>query len=322
MQDVKLSVIIPAYNEAGIIVNTITEIIGILNRLVEESYEIIIIDDHSSDNTFDVIKKIGNSKVRCIRLSRNSGSHVALRAGLSQATGDVVLHISSDGQDDPSCLKDMLDKWRSGHKIVWAIRRSRRDESCLLRLSAKLFYRVLLWLIEARDLTIDLSAADFYLLDRTVVEAINACPERNTSLHGLIAWLGFSQAAVEYDRRLRRHGRSKWSFRKRLRLAKDWIIAFSGLPLKIVSLIGFFIAVVGIIYAIYVVSKALLVSPALPILGWSLTIAIILTLAGLQIIILGVIGEYLWRNLDESRRRPLFFIETTTEDKNSGNSYC
>ncbi len=320
----KISVVIPAYNEVNLIVETVKEVVSELNNLSLPGYEVIVVDDGSYDATFDLIKKLANPRVRCIRLSRNSGSHIALRAGLAEAKGDAVLCISADGQDDSGCLREMLELWRKGNKIIWALRRSRNNESWFIRVSAKLFYSFLLWLVGARNISVDLSRADFCLIDRKVADAINACPERNTSLFGLIAWLGFSQGSVEYDRRPRKDGHSKWSFRNRVRLAKDWIIAFSGLPLKIVSIIGFFFAALGLIYATYVALKALFVYPALgwsSIPGWSSTIVIILILGGIQMIILGVIGEYLWRNLDESRRRPLYFIEATTEDKESDSPF-
>ena len=305
----KISVVIPTYNEAELIAGTVNEITSAVESLFRDNYEIIIIDDHSCDDTFNIIKGMPNHGVRCIRLSRNSGSHIALRAGLSQAKGDVVLCISADGQDNPGCLKEMIGKWRDGCKVVWALRRNRNNEIWLVRLWAKLFYGILSRFVDTRNLNIDVSRATFFLLDRKAAEAINACPEHSTSLFGLISWFGFHQGAVEYERRPRLCGKSKWNFRKRLRLASDWIIAFSGLPLKMIFLTGLIVASFGFLYAIVIIILAI---KGRPPTGWASMMVVILVLGGIQMIMLGIIGEYLWRNIEESRSRPLYFIEKDT----------
>ena len=206
----------------------------------------------------------------------------------------------------------MLDKLHKGANVIWALREDRKDESWYIRQTAQLFYRILFFLLRAKDNGIDLSRADFFLLDRTVADAINHCPERNTSLLGLIAWLGFQQDFVQYHRRRRLSGRSKWSFRSRLHLAKDWIIAFSGLPLKIASVVGMVMSVLGALSVVWVIIDKLFFSEV--IVGWTSIVVLILFLGGMQLVILGVIGEYLWRNLDESRNRPLFFIEKQSDN--------
>ncbi|MFQ5786841.1 MAG: glycosyltransferase, partial [Thermodesulfobacteriota bacterium] len=261
----------------------------------------------------ELIRSLNNKKVICYRLSRRSGSHTALRAGMFYSKSDVVLCLAADGQDNTDCLGAMMGKWRGGKKIVWALRNDRKNEGWFIHLPAKLFYRILLLLIGAKNINVDFSRADFFLLDRSVVDAINKCRERNTSLLGLIAWLGFSQDTVKYDRQMRLAGVSKWTFRSRMRLAKDWILAFSGIPLKLASFFGFFFAITGFLYAIYVFLNAIV--GRIPPTGWSSLIIIILFLGGIQMIMLGIIGDYLWQNLDESRQRALFFIESTTEEK-------
>ena len=304
----KLSIVIPALNEAENIIRTIEELrvaIADSSELVAD-YEIIVIDDHSVDNTFTEVYDKAGTEVRIIRLSRRSGSHMAIRAGLALADGDVVLCISADGQDDPGMLRAMLEKWHHGETIVWALRRGRDDEPLAQRLFAGLFYRLLSWFGSGAD-GIDLARADYYLLDRSVVAAVNSCPERNTSLFGLVAWLGFRQGFVEYDRKNRRAGSSGWNFRSRLRLAADWVIAFSGVPLKLITMIGFLIAGLGFLYALLVVTRSILFGS--PLVGWSSVMTAILLLGGGQMMMLGIIGEYLWRTLDESRKRPGYFIE-------------
>jgi len=305
-----LSIIIPAHNESNNINATMEEILAITGKMHDiDKTEVIVVDDHSSDNTYDVVDNMNDSRVSCLRLSRQSGSHTALRAGLMKADGDIVLCISADGQDDPNCLNQMLLKLCSGCNIVWALRKSRDNESVILRLFAKTFYKILLRLIGSDQSGIDLSRADFYILDRPVLNAIKSCTERNTSLFGLISWLGFKQEFVEYERRERKSGLSKWSYRSRLRLAKDWIIAFSGLPLKLMTVAGFIVAFIGFSYATFLIINSFLKNP---IAGWSSIMVAVLVLGGIQMIMLGVAGEYLWRNLDESRKRPLYFIEKET----------
>jgi dolichol-phosphate mannosyltransferase len=308
---VNLSVVIPAYNEANNIKATVEELLKVIGRISDiGDVKVVVVDDHSSDNTYDMVRNMKDPRVMCLRLSRRSGSHAALRAGFIESNGDFVMCLSADGQDDPNCLNQMLLKLCSGCNIVWALRKNRNKESLILQLFAKTFYKTLLKLTGSDQSGIDLSRADFYMLDRSVLEAIKSCTERNTSLFGLISWLGFKQEFVEYERRERKSGLSKWSFRSRFRLARDWIVAFSGLPLKLMSLVGFFVALSGFLYALYVIFNAF---SGNPIDGWSSIMVAVLILGGIQMIMLGVVGEYLWRNLDESRKRPLYFIEKKTQ---------
>jgi len=304
----KLSVVIPAYNEGGNIAHTLQELGEAVNtcREMVTACEILVIDDHSSDDTFARATATALPHLRVVRLSRRSGSHMAIRAGLSFATGDTVLCISADGQDDPLVLCHMLARWHQGDAIVWALRKTRADEPLGQRLFARTFY-YLLGLFSSNAANLDLARADFYLLDRAVVQAINNCPERNTSLFGLIAWLGFQQGGVEYERKKRRAGKSGWNLSSRLRLATDWIVAFSGVPLKLMTVAGFLIAGLGFLYALLVIARSLLLGS--PLVGWSSTMTAILLLGGGQMMMLGILGEYLWRTLDESRARPGFFIE-------------
>lgn len=313
-----LSIIIPAYNEADNIGATIQEIRHSLAVLPGGALtaEIIIVDDNSTDDTLAFTEKLAGHGVRTIRLSRRSGSHIALRVGLDVAMGDAAICLAADGQDDPQTLVAMVSEWRSGKDIVWALRQNRENESFGQKLFAKVFYRLLGW-FGGGDAQIDLSRADFYLLDRKVINAVKACRERNTSLFGLLVWLGFNQGYVEYERRPRRAGGSKWNFKSRLHLAKDWIIAFSGLPLKLMTMLGFCIAGLGFLYAAFVAVRNIMFGS--PLIGWPSVITAILLLGGGQIMMLGIIGEYLWRTLDESRNRPTYFIEKDTCGADSAN---
>lgn len=305
-----LSMVIPAYNEAANIETTINEIINALSTTpYHENYEIIVVDDHSDDHTYQVVAEMDNLHVHCLRLSRRSGSHTALRAGLTHAKGEGVICISADGQDTPTAIPKMIQKWHDGNHIVWALRHI-REETWQVKFFAMLFYKLLTILTSNSSNEIDLSRADFYLLDRRVIDAINVSQERNTSLFGLIVWSGFQQEFVEYERRARRSGKSKWNFKSRFRLASDWIIAFSGLPLKLMTITGFMVASLGFLYTIFLIINALVGNPAE---GWSSVMVAILVLGGLQMLMFGIMGEYIWRNLDESRKRPLYFIEKSTK---------
>ncbi|MDP3732446.1 MAG: glycosyltransferase family 2 protein [Candidatus Omnitrophota bacterium] len=307
----KLSIVIPVYNEKDNIKITIEELLSVVRSTPGiDKLQMILVDDHSSDNTFDIVSRISHPEISCLRLSRRCGSHSAIRAGLRDADGDVVLSLSADGQDDPAALKDMLDKWHNGARVVWALRRSRHGEPWYIRKPAQVFYSLLMWLGGAGGTGIDISRANFCLLDKIVVNAINKCQERNTSLFGLIVWLGFNQDFVEYQRRMRRFGKSKWNFRSQLRLARDWVVAFSGLPLTLILVIGFFVTITGLLYVLYL---AISFIQGRAIQSPSVILASIFFLGGIQMIMLGIIGEYLWNNLDEARHRPLFFIEKRSD---------
>jgi dolichol-phosphate mannosyltransferase len=303
----ELSVVIPAFNEAANVGPTLRELRQALASLPAppERCQVLVVDDHSTDGTFEAVADLGDPDVACLRLSRRSGSHVALRAGLAAATGQATLCISADGQDGPETLGAMLDHWQRGAQIVWGLRRSRAGEPWHVRLFSRAFYRLLRWIAGDHGADIDLDRADFFLLDRVVVEQLGRCPERNTSLFGLIAWSGFRQQAVQYDRRERRAGRSKWSFGARLRLATDWILAFSAMPLRIIAWFGGVLALLGIAWLGVTLSCG--AASSLSAVG-----ATVLLVGGAQLGALGVIGEYLWRTLDEARRRPLYFIERST----------
>ena len=304
-----LSVVIPAYNEAENIAGTIKDLKQVLGKSsVIRDFEILVVDDHSSDGTFERVRALGDSKVRSMRLSRRSGSHTAIRAGLAHRRGDSALCISADGQEERGVLEPMFLKLQAGAHVVWGVRRQ-RQENFLARFFAALAYRIIISFSGVSSSNINLSKANFFLLSKKVIDAVNACPERNTSLLGLVLWVGFNQDFVEYDRQPRKAGTSKWSFRSRVRLFKDWVIAFSGVPLKLISWIGLATAAAGFLYAFFILLYALF-GHATP--GWAETTILILILGGLQMLMLGVVGEYLWRTLDETRKRPLYFIEDST----------
>lgn len=309
-KQVFLSVVIPAYNEAGNLPSTLQ----LLREAIQSSpsvgdYEILVIDDHSSDGTFEWVKSLGERRIQCIRLSQRCGSHTAVRAGIALAHGDAALCLSADGQDDPRILGLMLRKLEEGNHIVWGVR-TKREEPFLMRILAFAAYRMISLMVNREISRLNVSNADFYLLSRKVVEAINRCPERNTSLFGLLFWIGFKQDYVSYERRSRRSGKSKWDIGSRFRLLVDWIVAFSGIPLRLITFFGMATAALGFLYAAFVIFYTLL---GYARSGWAETVVFVLVLGGVQMMMLGILGEYLWRTLDETRSRPLYFIEERTE---------
>ncbi len=227
-----LSVIIPCYNEEANIKAMLDELLSVIKRTsVLDSYEIIVVDDHSSDNTFEAIKNMKSAGVSCIRLKERMGSHIAIRAGLKEARGEAALFLPADGQENPEVLAAMIKKWQNGARVVWALSRTRSYKKWHIRKSAELFYKLLKWSGATRDATVDISRVTFFLLDRSVVDIVNRCSAPKTPLHGLVICAGSGQSWVEYERRPRRSGKSKWNFLSLLGLAKDWIIEFSDFPI-------------------------------------------------------------------------------------------
>lgn len=302
-----LSIIIPAYNERENIQTTVAAVDEVLTKNSIE-YEIIVVDDHSHDETYAEVVSLNNSNIKCIRLAHRVGPHNAIRAGFRYASGDGAMCLGADGQEDYSVLPLMTKKWHEGLHVVWGLRTS-RAVGIKDKLSNILFYKILNMANPHMDRHIDLVRADFFLIDRKLIDVINNNKERNTSIFGLIMWMGFKQGYVEYQRNERRAGQSKWNFRSRLKLATDWIVSFSGLPLRITTYLGFSSAALGFLYALVVLVNYFV---GHPIEGWSSSIVIILFLGGLQMMMLGVLGEYLWRNYEQSKKRPLFLIESSS----------
>ncbi|MBN1353763.1 MAG: glycosyltransferase [Candidatus Omnitrophica bacterium] len=227
-----LSVVIPCYNEEANITSTLHELMAEMKVMPGlEGYQIIVVDDHSADNTFGVIKAMNNAAVSCIRLKERRGSHIAIRAGLREARGSAVLFLPADGQEDPGILAAMVKKWQNGARVVWGLNKSGSHKRWHIRKSAELFYMLLKWSGATRDATVDVSRAAFFLLDRSVVDMVNKCSAPKAPLHGLVISSGPEQAGVEYQRRPRMSGKSKWSLFDLIGLAKDWIIEFSDMPL-------------------------------------------------------------------------------------------
>jgi glycosyltransferase involved in cell wall biosynthesis len=303
---IQLSVIVPVKDEEQAIAPFVERVASILDGLFADgAWEILFVDDGSDDATLPAIHAAHKRepRVRALSLSRNFGKEAALSAGLDHATGQAVVPMDVDLQDPPELIGAMLAKWREGYEVVYGVRRNRSTDSLPKRLTADLYYRAHNYLSDDK---IPEHAGDFRLLDRSVVEVIRSMPERNRFMKGLFAWGGFKQAAVEYDRVPRTVGKTKFKYWKLWTLALDGITSASTMPLRIWSYIGVVIAFFALIYALAVIVRVTLFGIDVP--GYPSQMVAILFFGGLQLISLGVLGEYVGRILVETKQRPIYVV--------------
>jgi len=316
MSDPKLflTVIIPAFNEENNIPLLYESLTKFLKGVCPQ-YEIIFVDDGSYDETFDVIKDLAkkDSRIRGFQLSRNYGSHAAITAGFTRARGDAVITLSADGQEPIEKIPEFIEKWKQGYDIVWGIRRN-RDDPLFVRFTSFIFNSLLKIFIQLPGYP-KYGATSFSLLDRKVVNAILQIPELNRSIIGLMGWLGFRKAEIICNFTKRQSGSSSWTLPKKIKLAIDTIVSFSYVPLKIVSLVGFIVSTLSFIYAIVIIVDYFVIGGT--ITGWPTLMVTVLFIGGVQLVAIGTIGEYLWRILEESRRRPLYIISDSTDNSGS-----
>ncbi len=304
-----LSIVVPLYNEAGIVPQLLERIGGVVERLRSEyDYEIVLVNDGSADGTAAAIRGEMERRphVVLVNLSRNFGHQLAATAGLEIAAGDAVILMDGDLQDPPELIETFLGRWREGYDVVYAVRRTRPGESRFKLFTARLFYRVIKRLTR---IAIPLDAGDFRLMSRRVVEALRRSPERNRFLRGMVSWVGFNQTAIEYDRDVRYAGSTKYPLAKMMRFAMDGITSFSDIPLRFASYFGFTVSAIAFIYALIVIGfKLFSLNPPAYTPGWASTIVAVLFLGGVQLMSLGILGEYLGRVYDEVKGRPLYLI--------------
>ena len=303
-----LSVIVPVKDEESGIAPFVARVVPILEQtpgIGRDGFEILFIDDGSNDHTLDAIRaaNAADSRVRAISFSRNFGKEAALSAGLDHALGDAVVPIDVDLQDPPEVLPEMVAQWREGFDIVYGVRTNRESDSLPKRLTADLYYRAHNWLSDDK---IPEHAGDFRLLDRQVVDVIRALPERNRFMKGLFAWAGFRQTSVAYSRSARDVGNSKFNYWKLWTFALDGITSASTVPLRIWSYLGGVVALLALGYALVVVVRTLVSGVQVP--GYASLMVAVLFLGGLQLLSLGVLGEYVGRILIEAKARPLYVI--------------
>lgn len=301
------SIVSPVYNEESVLPELYRRVRAVMDDL-GEPWELILVNDGSRDESAAVIADLHeqDKRVKGVSFSRNFGFQIAVTAGLDHAAGDAVILTDADLQDPPEVFPRMIEKWRDGYDVVYGVRASREGESWFKLMTAKVFYRLI---YRITDIDIPLDTGDFRLMDRRVVDVIRHMPERNRFLRGMVPWVGFRQTGVEYERRARFAGESKFSsVRQMLPFAVDAITSFSYLPLQLATYLGFLIAVIAGV-AIVAVILVRLFGPENPLLGQATTLVAVLFLGGVQLISLGIIGEYLGRIYDEVKGRPLYLVE-------------
>lgn len=301
-----LSVVIPIYNEQATLSELYRRLTQVLcENLAELAYEIVFVNDGSSDGSIQILSRLhaDDPVVKVVNLSRNFGHQAALTAGLDYAKGDAVICMDGDVQDPPEIIPTLVARWRDGNDVVYAVRKLRK-EGFIKRGCYAAFYRLLRRL---SMVSIPLDAGDFALMDRRVVDCLKTLPERSRFIRGLRTWVGFRQTGVEYEREKRYAGTPKYTWPKLVRLAVNGLLSFSALPLRMATAVGFmisFCSLLGIIVALYL---KLFTDQAIP--GWTATVIPMLVLGGIQLLSIGILGEYIAQIFDEVKRRPLYLVD-------------
>jgi glycosyltransferase involved in cell wall biosynthesis len=301
----RISVVVPLFNEEAVLGEFHHRLGAVLNQSGGEGSEIVYVDDGSSDRTAEMLRRLQtrDDRVRVVALSRNFGHQVAVTAGLEHACGEAIVIIDADLQDPPEVIPEMIARWRDGYEVVFGLRAKRSGETAFKLWTAKAFYRLL---NRVSEIEIPLDVGDFRLIDRKVVEVLLKMPERDRFLRGMVSWIGFKQIAVIYDRAPRKAGESKYPFMKMLRFAIDSVISFSFVPLRLAIWVGFAAIVAsfaGIVYALII-----RLYTADWVRGWASIFTALLFLGGVQLITLGIVGEYVGRIYAEVKQRPLYVV--------------
>ncbi|SRR5579883_349205 len=299
-----ISCVVPLYNEAANVESFFPELTAVLQKLTDK-YEIIAIDDGSKDKTIEKTLALAERyPIKLIAFSRNFGKETALTAGLENCSGDVAIIIDADFQHPLTLLPEFLKNWAEGYDMVYGVRNNRNNESAIKRNFANLFY----WLMaKITKITIPNNAGDFRLLDRKVIDAMNSFKESTRFMKGLYAWVGFKSLAVPFDVQERTAGKSSWGLGRLTELAITGITSFSDIPLRVWGFIGFIVSLISLIYAIYIVTVTLLFGADLP--GFPSIIVAVMFLGGVQLLSIGIMGEYIARIFTEVKQRPKYIIE-------------
>ena len=301
-----VSIVVPCYNEEGVIAETHRRLSQVLNAQAGLEVEILYVDDGSRDKTWDILQTLPsttNVTVRALTLSRNFGHQLAVSAGIERAKGDAVVLIDADLQDPPEVVPEMIREWQNGWDVVYGVRTERDGESAFKRATAAMFYRLINRLSEV---PIPVDTGDFRLMDRKVVDALMAMPEHDRFIRGMVSWLGFRQKPLPYKRDARWAGETKYPLSKMIKFALTAISSFSTSPLKIASWVGFATSGVAVFGMLYVLGLRLFTSTWVE--GWTAIMLAVLFIGGIQLLVLGIMGEYIGRIYGESKRRPLFLI--------------
>ncbi|MEE1303507.1 MAG: glycosyltransferase family 2 protein [Bacteroidales bacterium] len=311
----EISVIVPSFNEEKNVPLIYERLTGTLSQ-ISDDYEIIFVNDCSKDNTLEVIKQLSkkDSHVKYISFSRNFGHQIAVSAGLDLCKGEAVVIIDADLQDPPELILEMYEKYKEGYKVVYAKRKSREGETWFKKITAKLFYR---FLSAMTSIEIPVDVGDFRLIDKVIVKHLRNMPEKSKYIRGQISWIGYKQTFVEYHRDARLYGKTNYPFKKMLRLAFDGITAFSDKPLKMASAIGILSAIISLLAIIYALFSHFIFDSAVS--GWTSLIISVLFIGGVQLITIGIIGEYIARINNDVRNRPLYIIDEDNIEKEQKN---
>lgn len=304
MKKDSISLILPIYNEEGNIEEVYKRSTNVLKSL-RKPYEIIFINDGSKDKSILMLKELAkkDNSVRIIDFSRNFGHQIAITAGLDYATGDAVVIMDADLQDKPEVIPEMVEEWKKGFEVVYGRRKTRKD-TIFKKYTAWAFYRAI---NKLANIDIPLDTGDFRLMDRKVVNEMIRLREHSRFMRGLTSWCGFNQTAVYFDRDERRFGVTNYPLKKMIKFALDGVTAFSYVPLKLSTYLGFTAASVGFVYGVFEIIKKV-INPTSNVPGWTSLLIIVLFIGGTQLIILGIIGEYIGRIYTEAQNRPLYVI--------------
>lgn len=310
MDKPRYSIIAPVYNEHESLPELKRRITEVMDQ-TGEPWEIVLIDDGSTDGSSDIIRKIAaeDNRFRPVIFARNFGHQIAVTAGLDFSRGDAVVIIDADLQDPPEVILEMIAKWKEGYEVVYAVRAEREGETWFKKTTAAMFYRII---FKITDVKIPLDTGDFRLMDRKVVDVMNSMRERHRFLRGMSSWVGFKQIGLPYKRAARFAGVTKYPFSKMLKLALNAITSFSYFPLQVATYVGFVSALVSILAIPVVVIERLAGQQAF--IGQATTLIAVLFLGGVQLISLGILGEYIGRIYDEAKGRPLYITRETPDD--------
>ncbi len=311
----KITIVVPFLNEKENLPVLLERVAGVFAARTED-WELLLVDDGSTDGSAEwaVEQSKQNRHVRVLRLSRNFGHQLAITAGLDRSDGDAVVVMDADLQDPPETIPAMIGKWLEGNEVVYAIRRSRAGETWTKKFLAAGFYRVFRRLAKVN---VPMDAGDFRLVDRCVVDALREMRELHRFMRGLTCWVGFRQGAVQYDRAARHAGETKYPVWKSARLAFDAITSFSASPLRWIAVLGVGICGVAALWVLFVMVQAI-VNPGSMQKGWASMIAVMVFLGGVQLVSIGMLGQYVSRIFEEGKRRPLYLVRVDTKDGNAG----
>lgn len=308
----KVSILIPAYNEEEVLYTLYDRLENVINKLNNYEFEVLLINDGSKDNTLNILRELRKRDKRMcyINLSRNYGKETAMIAGLDYVTGDCCIILDADLQDPPELIEEMLKYWEQGYDDIYAKRKSRAGESFMKKFTSSLFYKMLQ---KSTRIPIQKNTGDFRLLDRRCVDALRKFRESERYTKGMFSWIGFNKKEILFDRDPRVAGSTKWNYWKLIDLAIEGITSFTTKPLRISSFLGVIISFCAFVYIVIIIARTLIMGEVVK--GYPSLMAVILFLGGVQLLSLGIIGEYIGRVFNETKRRPLYFVEEYNGEK-------